>query len=37
MSLSTYIIYWLILIVINIIKYFDLILNVITDLYILFD
>ena len=33
MSLNTYIIHWLILIIINIIKSFDLILNVVIDLY----
>jgi hypothetical protein len=37
MSLSTYTIHWLILTVINIIKYSDLILDVVTDLYTLLD
>jgi len=35
MSLSTYTIYWLILTVIDIVKYSDLILDVATDLYTL--
>ena len=37
MSLSTYTIYWLILTVIDIIKYFDSILNITIDLYTLFN
>jgi hypothetical protein len=37
MSLSTYAIYWLILAIINIVKYSDLILNVAINLYTLLD
>jgi hypothetical protein len=35
MSLSTYIIYWLILVIINIARYFDLVLDIATNLYTL--